>query len=400
MKGTIFFAASALLLSALLAGCADDGGVAGADAGPGDAGPLPPKPIDWKPLPEQGAPSPRYLHTAIWTGSKMIIWGGTVKDAPYVTATGAIYDPATRTWSPTSMTGAPSARSSHSAVWTGSKMIIWGGFGESTPAADGAMYDPAADTWAPISMTGQPMPRTSFSAVWTGKVMIVWGGLAGGQPLASGGIYDPATDSWTASSASGAPSKRLDHSGVWTGSRMIVWGGQDFSDWQATGASLDISGGGGGAWVGATLTEGAPTARERHTGVWTGSKMLIWGGWTGGPYENTGGLFDPASGAGGSWQAMSNTGAPSPRMEHVGVWAGDEFVVWGGCGDDSCNTVYGDGGRFTPSESGGSWTPVAEQAGLSPRRGATGVTSGSTIIIWGGRLNAKDMVGTGAESVL
>jgi hypothetical protein len=31
------------------------------------------------------------------------------------------------TWTPTNLTGAPDARGSHTAVWTGSEMIVWGG---------------------------------------------------------------------------------------------------------------------------------------------------------------------------------------------------------------------------------------------------------------------------------
>ena len=36
------------------------------------------------------------------------------------------------TWTPTSTTNAPTARNQHSAVWTGSEMIVWGGGGGST----------------------------------------------------------------------------------------------------------------------------------------------------------------------------------------------------------------------------------------------------------------------------
>src|SRR5207247_10772834 len=32
------------------------------------------------------------------------------------------------TWTPTSLTGAPDGRSFHTAVWTGSEMIVWGGY--------------------------------------------------------------------------------------------------------------------------------------------------------------------------------------------------------------------------------------------------------------------------------
>ena len=41
--------------------------------------------------------------------------------------TGGRYDPATDTWTPTSTVGAPSGRRYHTAVWTGSVMVVWGG---------------------------------------------------------------------------------------------------------------------------------------------------------------------------------------------------------------------------------------------------------------------------------
>jgi hypothetical protein len=47
-------------------------------------------------------------------------------------------------------------------------------------------------------------------------------------------ISDAATgctpDTWTNTSAINAPDRRLGHTAVWTGSEMIVWGGYDYSD--------------------------------------------------------------------------------------------------------------------------------------------------------------------------
>src|SRR5262245_48645161 len=72
-------------------------------------------------------PSNRLLHTAVWTGSSMIVWGGWDGDNSEF-ATGGRYDAATDTWQLTQTSGAPSARDSHTAVWTGSEMIVWGGW--------------------------------------------------------------------------------------------------------------------------------------------------------------------------------------------------------------------------------------------------------------------------------
>ena len=48
---------------------------------------------------------------------------------------------------------------------------------------------------------------------------------AEGGGVNTGGRYDPSTDSWTATSTTDAPDARDRHTAVWTGSEMIVWGG-------------------------------------------------------------------------------------------------------------------------------------------------------------------------------
>ena len=84
------------------------------------------------------------------------------------------------------------------------------------------------DTWTATSTTNAPDSRHVHTAVWTGSEMIVWGGFDSGAYTNTGGRYDPATDSWTATSTTNAPDARDLHTAVWTGSRMIVWGGMGF----------------------------------------------------------------------------------------------------------------------------------------------------------------------------
>src|SRR5205814_5328282 len=78
----------------------------------------------WTPTP--GSPDPRVGHTAVWTGTEMIIWGGSSFDT---FNTGARYNPPTDTWRVTSTASAPTPRAAHTAVWTGSEMVVWGGSG-------------------------------------------------------------------------------------------------------------------------------------------------------------------------------------------------------------------------------------------------------------------------------
>src|SRR5205823_131341 len=90
---------------------------------------------------------------------------------------------------------------------------------------------PSTDSWAVTSVSGPPTARSAHTAVWTGSEMIVWGGANKGVGfLNSGGRYNPSTDSWVATTLSGAPIARSHHTAVWTGSEMIVWGGSDGPD--------------------------------------------------------------------------------------------------------------------------------------------------------------------------
>jgi hypothetical protein len=118
------------------------------------------------------------------------------------------------------------------------------------------------DTWTATSTTG----RANHTAVWTGTEMIVWGGVASGNFFNTGGRYNPGSDSWTATSTTNAPSARDSHTAVWTGSEMIVWGGL------AAGPTYFNTGGRYCAQSGATATPTAtttPTATATATATTT-----------------------------------------------------------------------------------------------------------------------------------
>src|SRR6185295_3219514 len=103
---------------------------------------------------------------------------------------------------------------------------------------DGGWYNPLTDTWREVSRAGEGPPAfvTGQTAVWTGSALVFWGGSVEttGNPIYfnSGLRYDPSTQSWTATSRGGnRPSPRGRHTAVWTGNRMIVWGGQGAGGW-------------------------------------------------------------------------------------------------------------------------------------------------------------------------
>jgi N-acetylneuraminic acid mutarotase len=173
----------------------------------------------------------------------MIVWGGsaTCTNCVNFLNTGGRYNPSTNSWSATTNNGAPLARDFHTAVWTGSEMIVWGGFvadqhGSWQLTNIGGKYNPSTDSWIATIRFNAPKPRESHTAVWTGSEMIVWGGVVGGSPpFNTGGRYQPSADSWRATNTTNAPSVRFNHTAVWTGSEMIVWGGVTSGNYVNTG---------------------------------------------------------------------------------------------------------------------------------------------------------------------
>jgi len=280
----------------------------------------------WEPISTQNAPSPKSGHTAIWTGTEMIIWGGSIVND------GARYNPSTDTWQSISLQDAPEGRSSHTAIWTGTEMLIWGGqnggYFPSYPVTGGS-YNPTTDTWKIISTVNAPLGRSYQTAVWTGTEMIIWGGRHQVKSnifyLSSGGRYNPVTDTWSPTS-SNSPDARVRHSAIWTGSEMIVWGGYDgqqkFSSGSRYNPFMDT-------WI-ATSPAGPLLKRWGHCASWTGSSMIIWGGYTGTIdvlYPRHGGLYDPINDI---WLYTTTKNAPTGRTNHSCIWNGSEMIVWGG----------------------------------------------------------------------
>jgi N-acetylneuraminic acid mutarotase len=377
----------------------------------------------WTPISSASAPSPRFEHKAVWTGSAMIVWGGLADIFQTTLDTGGIYTISNDSWQATSMANAPSARKRHTAIWTGTEMIIWGGdAGSFTPLGNGKRYNPQSDSWASIANANAPSPRRDHTAIWTGSEMIVWGGLGTSGRVNDGGRYNPSNNSWTPTSiGAGVPGGREFHTSIWTGTYMIVWGGfqQDVGEvnsgalydpisdsWLTiasasikarerhtaiwTGSEMIVWGGvndgaeflqdgsryspSSDSWVELNPGNNAPSERTDHTAIWTGSEMIIWGG--GYPGLNTGGIYDLAL---NNWTATSTTNAPEARTSHTAVWTGSEMIIWGGDNNQYINT----GGRYSPTTDTWAATSVGSNV-PEARSDHVAVWTGSEMIVWGG----------------
>jgi hypothetical protein len=110
-------------------------------------------------------------------------------------------------------------------------------------------------------------------------------------------------------------------SGVWTGSEVVVWGGWDPARDQflSDGAAYDPK---ADSWR--VIADGPLHEREGHLAAWTGSEMLIWGGRIRNYIEPPdGAAYDPVTDI---WREI----APGPLNWNGGsasIWTGAEWII-------------------------------------------------------------------------
>lgn len=361
----------------------------------------------WLAMSSTDAPAARDSHTSIWSGKYQITWGGHTANS-YLNS-GAFYEPYTDLWTTISSVDAPSARTHHTALWGPRRMLIWGGK-TGTPISPtytntGGIFNPNSNSWTTIdtSDADTPTARELHSAVWTGSTMLVWGGYDGSQYLANGGIYKFSSNDWTPISTVNAPLARAGHKALWNGEKMIVWGGSDGVTNGLAGGLYDPV---NHLWTPMNLS-GAPSDRLDFAMIIADNKVVVWGGRT---FSNTplsdGAIYDIAT---DSWTPISGTNAPSARFG-MGYVFTDRYLILSG-GTDSLGKLS-DTFQFNPLNN--SWQSLSSSGLEASSDGSliwTGTTgdgrgqgslsyrsthSGNTgrIIYWGGN-NGTNSLGTG-----
>jgi hypothetical protein len=323
----------------------------------------------WTRLPR--APiAPRSEYAAVWTGKKMIVWGG-YSGSTTLYGDGAAYDPATRTW--TKLAASPLVgRALPVAVWTGKDMLIFGGSGTSRAYSDGAAYDPAANTWrklAPIPASlGGNLTGSGSYAVWTGKVMLAWGFFepSGRQTLAPA-TYNPAANSWTIGPAAPAQAP-LFGDAFWTGKQMIVWG--YIAPGHLHGVAYDPA---TSKWSTLPASPLGRAGRDSMLAVWTGRYLVVGGGDNRAGLHKDAAAYDPAT---NSWKRLP--GAPV-GFEGNGIapdiWTGSSVITI----EDGVR-----GGRpLSLDLATRSWS-LGPKAPVPGRQEAKELWTGSEVLVWGG----------------
>ncbi len=286
------------------------------------------------------------------------MWGGATVQPPDAAPDGArtvqndgsAYVPASTAGSRSPAPLVP--RSGAESAWTGSRLVITGGYheGDDDDRTDGAAFDPVSGAWSPIA--ARPTPgsvrgRQRLRGALDGKVRAVptspgWpttppptagrpsppprspkarppanrpsgpappaqSGASPGRTLGrrdapptgtaaavyAGAMYDPAANRWQTFVA-GPLSGRVRHTAVWTGQEMLVWGGSNGDAGLADGAAYRPSRAQPRAPRRPSVVR-RPSLRPRPRGSWPNWLMNRWQG----PAMSTATASDGAGDGGG-----------------------------------------------------------------------------------------------------
>jgi hypothetical protein len=267
--------------------------------------------IETTPAPDDG----RFEVASAWSGTEVLIWGGyrgsTLLDD------GLSYDPTTDRWRP--IPPAPIEPGSADGGWTGQDFVV------TSSAAKAAAWDPDARRWR--RLPDPPLPPGAMETVWTGSELIVLAIREGTDEPVVGAAFDPNTSAWRSiaevpydGNIHGLPAR-------WTGTEMVFVA-------HAYDPDRD-------AWRGLKVTNCRPFAVS--DGVWTG-RLLI----------SQASAYDPVAD-----RCLTLPRAPTrPGMGesafhefHTPIWADGRLVIWsGGTGADGPGPPPPDGIVFKPEE--------------------------------------------------
>lgn len=343
----------------------------------------------WSNISNVNAPNYRQWSKGAFTGNYFVIWGGREQPSNTLVNTGAIYNPATDTWTTMSTSGALSVRYSHAvAAIDNDRVFYWGGSPPPAPfnLTDGAIFNAATNTWSTINTTGAPngVGPGRVSAVWdqNDRVYVFSHTTEDNTPQVMH-YYTISTDSWATTSA-GCDFFLYDTM-VWLGDKVAIIGGEDY-DANPLG-NLCVYTPGTNTWA-IDLVPNRP-CMDWTSPVWTGSKLVLLGGQVDVATPDvcsTGGVYDPPTRA---WTATTLTNTIDERSGHTANWYGSEVYVWGGHDNDP-GSWYMDGKAYNPATD--SWRDLIDLP--DERTNSYSFIYNNKIYIWGGN-NGTGPIHTG-----
>ncbi|MBI4711967.1 MAG: hypothetical protein HY762_01470 [Planctomycetes bacterium] len=334
-------------------------------------------------------PTARFGHTMVWDGTRVIMFGGI--ENGFFKNDLWWYNPTNNTWTEQNPTGGPpTARYNHSMVWDGANVIMFGGWSGSN-RNDLWWYNPTDNTWTQKIANGDPSSPTAryfASMVWDSNRVILFGGYDATNKMNDLWWYDPTGNTWTQKIANGdinSPSQRYDgHSMAWDGTEAIMFGGKasdgnplnDLWWYDPT----------GNTWA-EKITQngtGLPTLlRSAHSMVWDGTKGIMFGGYYNSTtYYNDLWWYEPISNTWTQKKTNGDAGSPAKRASFPMVWNGTEAIMFGG---GETGTRSNELWWYTPSNN--TWTQKKTEGDAgspSQRFWSSMVWDGNKAILFGG----------------
>jgi hypothetical protein len=356
---------------------------------------------------------PRAEYTAVWTGTEMLVLGGSADFETQRTA--AAYDPAAGRWHRIAdFPGSDELGAVGAAVWTGDEALVLDTAGRLYA------YSVEDDRWDERAQS--PFWSTTLTvthAVWTGTEMIVVSSASGpdGNPDHETAVYDRATDTWrslppisTVIDADPDDEQGLFQADfgdlVWTGSEAVfvgdVYDATSPTEQHLLIAALDPA---AATWRRLPDPPLVDLARRLETyAAWTGTELIVGGGFatseeaaahrdaitaegrTPTDAEYADGMPRPVADS-AAWDPTTDTwrqlpDAPGPALGLLispEVWTGSELVVW--AVDPTSRSITGRPYLFDPAT--GTWrTGPPSPDGYHHRVPA--VWTGAEILIWSG----------------
>lgn len=317
------------------------------------------------------------MQTGVWTGREVLLTHPARGARPAVA-----YDPAAGSWRALPRAPGPAvlAEGGDRSVWTGRDWLVSGQVGFPGLLA----YRPSAGTWRRLRVGY--LGAANASVVWTGRRMLAWGGGCCADFASIGIGYTPGATRVTALPASPLRG-RQGAASAWTGTAMVVVGGRTEAGTRVVreltlrdgAAFVPAAQGVGGRW---RSIRPMPAGRADATATWTGRDLIVVGGvrYAGSRTAilRTVLAYRPST---NRWRSLAPL--PRGRTGHVAVWTGSRLVVWGGTTafGDTSDTFTATGLAYDPVTD--RWTSVGT-APVAARAGAVGVWTGGGLVVAGG----------------
>jgi hypothetical protein len=239
----------------------------------------------WTTLPNLN--SARSQQTVVSTGSKIYTFGGLGDCINGSVPLGSLesWTPGATAWSLVSGANPPSARYAHESAWTGSKLLVYGGSNGSSPyVATGAVFDPNANTWADASCPLVNCTRNDGAIILDQGYVRIWGGAGGAAP--NGLEYSVSNGTWSTWVSPGT--FPLGYSNpVDDGRRLYLPTGGCTSN-------LDIVLYDRQTQTSSTDTPPSPAGLSAGGSIaWTGAEVVLWSGSCASGISNVGGRYQP-----------------------------------------------------------------------------------------------------------